>query len=155
MNRPTAVTRKLLSEKWFLSRGKYQGRGESTATSFSHTILHRRENKTHIGGFFPKLEFPRVLLTLKHKTTHWIVQKLCHSPQNLQVAGHLDILPLNWYQEVHCQAQLLPISIKINLLHPMQEHQYKLHRKHLPLQITLILWCSWFMGSKESVIHHS
>jgi hypothetical protein len=36
MNRPTADTRKLLSENWFLSSGKYQGRGEPTATSFSH-----------------------------------------------------------------------------------------------------------------------
>ena len=36
MNRPTAVRRKLLSEKWFLSRGKYHGTGESLARSFSH-----------------------------------------------------------------------------------------------------------------------
>ncbi|PON74247.1 hypothetical protein PanWU01x14_050790, partial [Parasponia andersonii] len=30
------LVRKLLSEEWLLSKGKYQRRGESTAKSFSH-----------------------------------------------------------------------------------------------------------------------
>ena len=42
INRPTAVRRKLLSEKWLLSKGKYQGRGESAARSFSQmTFSHK------------------------------------------------------------------------------------------------------------------
>ena len=35
MKRPTVVKRKLLREEWLVSSGKYQGKGESTARSFS------------------------------------------------------------------------------------------------------------------------
>ena len=48
MNRPTAVRRKLLSEKWFLSRGKYHGTGESSARSFSHITFHTKGDDNSI-----------------------------------------------------------------------------------------------------------
>ena len=45
IKRPKAVTRKLVSENWFLSRGKYHGRGESTAASSFH-MTFTQINKT-------------------------------------------------------------------------------------------------------------
>nr|GMD47963.1 hypothetical protein PanWU01x14_050790 [Ipomoea batatas] len=44
--RPKAVTRKLAIEIWFLSKGQYQGTGESSATSLSQTTLCSKRGKT-------------------------------------------------------------------------------------------------------------
>nr|GMD44692.1 hypothetical protein PanWU01x14_050790 [Ipomoea batatas] len=46
--RPKAVTRKLAIEIWFLSKGRYQGTGESAATSLSHTTLFSKRGKTNL-----------------------------------------------------------------------------------------------------------
>ena len=62
MNRPTAVRRKLLSEKWFLSRGKYHGTGESSARSFSHiTFISKADDNSNYSGNVLRLEIERDL----------------------------------------------------------------------------------------------
>lgn len=77
-NRPTAVRRKLLSEMRLLSKGKYQGRGDSFtsfARSFSHMTFGHKNEETNI--IKTKIHSDVIRFQKERKTSHLTSKPAC------------------------------------------------------------------------------
>ena len=155
MKRPAAVRRKLLREKWLLSKGKYQGRGESTARSFSHiTFVQNKQTSWTLCQKQKEIQKKeQLLVTCSHLKTCLLESFKAFScqPDVRKAITNLDFCLCQWnfvtlkrYNNHGTTTPLPPPKEK--------EKQFLFMRQ---AYLTFIFRCSWLLGSKESVIHHS
>lgn len=147
MKRPTAVRRKLLREKWLLSKGRYQGTGESAARSFSQiTFTHEAQKKIirEIKEIRGDNIQPRIWCSL-FTSNPACFRASRHFPVNL-MSGRPSPISTSAYTH---RIQFLNKLDKLR-----KKRKKKMNNEHRTI-LTLIFWCSWLLGSNASVMHHS